>query len=127
MLRIGLPAELQLLAMALTEIVLLGLANRHGSNATAACGAAAQLLSWVQFPAMSLRIAAAIFSAHAVGAGRRDRLPAIVRTGLLLNAVITALFAWRVCLEPGPVLEQAVAVVRTLAWSVVLLDGATSW
>jgi putative MATE family efflux protein len=131
MLRIGLPAALQMLAMALAEIVLLGLVNRHGSDATAAYGAATQVLSWVQFPAMSLGIAAAIFSAHAVGAGRRDRLPAIVGTGLRLNAVVTALcivaahllapFALRVFLEPGPVLQQAVAIVRTVAWSVLLL------
>ncbi len=131
MLRIGLPAALQMLAMALAEIVLLGLVNRHGSTATAAYGAATQVLSWVQFPAMSLGIAAAIFSAHAVGAGRRERLPAIVSTGLRLNAVVTALFvvaahllapfALQVFLEPGPVLEQAVTIVRTVAWSVVLL------
>ncbi len=133
MLHIGMPAALQMLAMALAEIVLLGLVNRHGSTATAtaAYGAATQVLSWVQFPAMSLGIAAAIFSAHAVGAGRRERLPAIVSTGLHLNAVVTALFvvtahplapfALRVFLEPGPVLEQAVAIVRTVAWSMVLL------
>ena len=131
MLRIGLPAALQMLAMALAEIVLLGLVNRHGSGATAAYGAATQVLSWVQFPAMSLGIAAAIFSAHAVGAGRRERLPAIVGTGLRLNAVVTALFvvaahvlapfALRVFLEPGPVLQQAVAIVRSVAWGVVLL------
>jgi Na+-driven multidrug efflux pump len=131
MLRIGLPAALQMLAMALAEIVLLGLVNRHGSPATAAYGAATQVLSWVQFPAMSLGIAATIFSAHAVGAGRRERLPAIVGTGLRLNAVVTALFvvaahllapfALQVFLEPGPVLEQAVTIVRTVAWSVVLL------
>lgn len=131
MLRIGLPAALQMLAMALAEIVLLGLVNRHGSTATAAYGAATQVLSWVQYPAMSLGIAAAIFSAHAVGAGQRERLPAIVGTGLRLNAVVTALFvvaahmlapfALRIFLAPGPVLEQAVAIVRTVAWSVVLL------
>ncbi len=131
MLHIGLPAALQMLAMALAEIVLLGLVNRHGSAATAAYGAATQVLGWVQFPAMSLGIAAAIFSAHAVGAGRRERLPAIVGIGLRLNAVVTALFALaahllapfalRVFLEPGPVLAQAVAIVRTVAWSVVLL------
>jgi putative MATE family efflux protein len=131
MLRIGLPAALQMLAMALAEIVLLGLVNRHGSSATAAYGAATQVLSWVQFPAMSMGIAAAIFSAHAVGAGRRERLPAIVGTGLRLNAVVTVLFAvaahllapFALCLflEPGLVLKQAVAIVRTVAWSVVLL------
>lgn len=131
MLHIGLPAALQMLAMALAEIVLLGLVNRHGSSATAAYGAATQVLGWVQFPAMSLGIAAAIFSAHAVGAGRRERLPTVVSTGLHLNAVLSALFAvaahlfapvaLRLFLESGPVLAQAVAVARTVAWSVVLL------
>lgn len=131
MLHIGLPAALQMLAMALAEIVLLGLVNRHGSTATAAYGAATQVLSWVQFPAMSLGIAAAILSAHAVGAGRRERLPAIVGTGLRLNAVVTAVFvvaahllapyALRVFLQPGPALELSVTIVRTVAWSVLLL------
>lgn len=131
MLRIGLPAALQMLAMALAEIVLLGLVNRHGSGATAAYGAAMQVLSWVQFPAMSLGIAAAIFSAHAVGAGRRDRLAAIVATGLRLNTVVTALcvlaayvvapYALRLFLEPGSVHALALGIVRTVAWSVVLL------
>ena len=80
---------------------------------------------------MSLGIAAAIFSAHAVGAKRRERLPAIVSTGLRLNAVLSALFVvavhllapfvLRVFLEPGPVLDHAVAIMRTVVWSVVLL------
>jgi Na+-driven multidrug efflux pump len=80
---------------------------------------------------MSLGIAAAIFSAHAVGAGRHERLRAIVSTGLRLNALVTTLFvvaahliapfALSVFLDPGPVLEQAVAIVRTVAWGVVLL------
>ncbi|GAA5181241.1 hypothetical protein GCM10025771_27720 [Niveibacterium umoris] len=131
MLRIGLPAALQMLAMALAEIVLLGLVNRYGLAATAAYGAATQVLGWVHFPAMSLGIAAAIFSAHAVGSGRRERLPVIVSTGLRLNALFTALFvvavlllaqfALRVFLEPGSLLKQAVTIVRTVAWSVVLL------
>jgi Na+-driven multidrug efflux pump len=69
-----------------------------------------------------------------VGAGRRERLPAIVGAGLRLNAVITVIvvaamhllapFALRAFLTPGPVLEQAVAIVRTVAWSVVLLGGS---
>ena len=42
-----LPASLQMLARALAEIVLLGLVNRYGSSATAAYGAATQVLSWL--------------------------------------------------------------------------------
>ena len=49
---------------------LLGLVNGFGSDATAAYGAVNQVLSYVQFPAMSIAIAASIFGAQAIGARR---------------------------------------------------------
>ena len=39
----------------------------------------------------------------------------------VVAAHLLAPFALRAFLEPGPVLEQAVTIVRTVAWSVVLL------
>jgi Na+-driven multidrug efflux pump len=130
MLRIGLPAAMQMLTMALAEMVLLGLVNRHGSGVTAAYGAATQLLSWVQFPAMSLGIAASILSAQAMGAGRAARLPAILASGLRLNALVTTAFvavahlaapvALRLFVTDDAVLGVAVGLFRTVAWSVVL-------
>lgn len=131
MLRIGVPASMQMLSMALAEMVLLGLVNRHGSAVTAAYGAATQLLSWIQFPAMCLGIAASILSSHVIGAGRSHRLPAIVKTGLLLNAIATSVFvaaghilapaALRLFIQDPAVLEIAVELMRTVAWSIVLL------
>lgn len=88
-LRIGLPTAVQLVVMSLAELVLLGLVNGFGSDATAAYGAVNQVLSYVQFPAISIAITASIFGAQAIGAGRVDRLGAIVRTGLLLNLIMT--------------------------------------
>jgi hypothetical protein len=85
MLRIGVPSSLQMLSLAIAEIVLLGWINRYGYTATAAYGAVNQLMSWVQLPAMSLGITATILAAHAMGAGRTARLPAIARTGVLLG------------------------------------------
>jgi Na+-driven multidrug efflux pump len=130
MLRIGVPAALQMLTMALAEMVLLALVNRHGSGVTAAYGAATQLLSWVQFPAMSLGIAASILSAQAVGAGRTARLPSILVEGLRLNALVTtalvavahlaAPVALRLFVTDDGVLAIAVGLFRTVAWSVVL-------
>ncbi|TFY98577.1 MATE family efflux transporter [Ramlibacter rhizophilus] len=131
MMRIGVPASLQMLSMALAEVVLLGLVNRHGSTVTAAYGAATQLLSWIQFPAMCVGIAAAILSAHVIGAGRSHRVPAVIRCGLALNAGVTTLFALagslmapaalRLFLHDPASLEVAVGMLRTVAWSVVLL------
>ncbi len=59
--------------------------NDFGSDATAAYGVGNQVLGYVQFPAMSIAIAASILGAQAIGAGHPERLGAITRTGLLIN------------------------------------------
>jgi putative MATE family efflux protein len=89
MMRLGVPTGVQMIIFALAELVLLRLANSYGSNATAAYGATAQVLAYVQFPAMSIGITASILAAQAIGAGRVSQLGAITRTGLWLNIVIT--------------------------------------
>ncbi|MDO9406596.1 MAG: polysaccharide biosynthesis C-terminal domain-containing protein [Polaromonas sp.] len=43
----------------------------------------------------------------------------------VVAAQLLAPFALRVFLEPGPVLDHAASIVRTLAWSVVLLGWST--
>lgn len=133
--RIGVPASLQMLSMALAEMALLGLVNRHGSAATAAYGAATQLLTWVQFPAMCLGIAASILSAHVIGAGRAHRLPAVVAAGLAVNALVTTAFviaahvlaptALRLFVQDAQVLEIGVGMMRTVGWSVVLFGWSS--
>jgi putative MATE family efflux protein len=88
-LMIGVPTGVQMVIMAVAELVLLGLANSYGSSATAAYGAINQVLAYVQFPAMSIGIAASILGAQAIGAGRTSQLWAITRTALILNFIIT--------------------------------------
>ena len=119
MLRIGLPSSLQMLSLAIAEIVLLAWINRYGYTATAAYGAVNQLMSWVQLPAMSLGITATILAAHAVGAGRTARLPAIARTGVLLGlATLGMVVVLVVVLAPGLTgLILAATEVRELAAS----------
>jgi Na+-driven multidrug efflux pump len=58
--------------------------RRHGGY-----GAVNQIVNYVQFPALSIAITASILGAQAIGAGRVERLSAIVRTGLLLNGLLT--------------------------------------
>ncbi|KKB77955.1 hypothetical protein VW35_12515 [Devosia soli] len=88
-LKLGVPAGLQMVISSIAGIVVVGLVNRFGSDATAAYGALGQVMSYVQFPAMSIGIAASIFSAQAIGAKRLEQLGAITRTALLLNLIIT--------------------------------------
>lgn len=70
-------------------IVVVGLVNRFGSDATAAFGALNQVLNYVQFPAMSIGIATSIFGAQAIGARQIDQLSLITRTALLMNLIVT--------------------------------------
>jgi Na+-driven multidrug efflux pump len=58
-----------MIVMSLAELVLLGLVNAFGSDATAAYGAVSQVMGYVQFPAMSIAISASIFGAQAIGSG----------------------------------------------------------
>jgi putative MATE family efflux protein len=88
-LKLGVPAGLQMVVASVAGIVIVGLVNRFGSNATAAYGALNQVLNYVQFPAMSIGIATSIFGAQAIGARRNDQLQAITRIALIANLLIT--------------------------------------
>jgi putative MATE family efflux protein len=88
-LRIGIPTAMQMVIMSLAEVVLLSFVNGFGSNALAAYGVGNQVLGYVQFPAMSIAIAASILGAQAIGGGHTEKLGAITRTGILMNFAIT--------------------------------------
>ncbi len=130
-LSIGLPASLQMLTMAVAEIVLLRLVNRHGPEATAAYGAVNQVMSWIQLPAMSLGMTASILASHAIGGGRSQRLPAIVHTGLRLNFLVTGFFvaaayllgplAISLFITQPPVVTLALNLLHIVGWSVLAL------
>jgi len=88
MLRIGIPTGIQMVMVSLSEVAVISLVNRFGSSATAAYGAVNQIASYVQFPAISIGIAASIFGSQSIGAQRFDRLRRIARAGITLNWVI---------------------------------------
>jgi len=88
-LRIGIPSAVGMVVMAVAELVLLGLVNGFGSEATAAYGAVNQVMGYTQFTALSISISVSILGAQAIGAGKTGRFDAIIRAGLLLNLVLT--------------------------------------
>ncbi|VVD75347.1 MATE family efflux transporter [Pandoraea capi] len=134
-LHIGVPTAIQMLTMAMAEMALLSMINRHGANATAAYGAVTQVMSWLQLPVMTLGITASILCAHAIGAGRSERIGAIVRTGLLCNLGLTGTLVILVYLVAPTILHGFLTDpdVRTLAthllyivaWSVLVM-GTTA-
>jgi putative MATE family efflux protein len=86
--RIGVPTSVNLVMVSLSEIAVLSFVNRYGSTAVAAYGAVNQIVSYAQFPAISIGIAASIFGAQSIGAGRAERLAPIVRSAVILNYAI---------------------------------------
>jgi putative MATE family efflux protein len=133
-LRLGLPAGLQMVVSSISGIVVVGLVNRFGSDATAAYGALGQVMSYVQFPAMSIGIAASIFGAQAIGAGKIDQLGAITRTGLVMNVIITGglvllayLFSQHLValfITDPAVIEMAETLLHVVLWSIIAFGGS---
>jgi len=134
-LRLGIPAAIGMVVMSVAELVLLGLVNSFGSNATAAYGAVNQVMSYVQFPALSIAISVSIFGAQAIGRGDSGQVGAIVRTGLQMNVFLTgglvllgyvfsrglmALF-----ITDQAVLELAQRLLHIVLWSSVLFGMST--
>ena len=128
--RIGLPTGVQMVVISVSELVILSLVNRHGSQATAAYGAVTQIVNYVQFPALSIAITASILGAQAIGAGRLERVGAILRTGLWLNVGVTGslvllgylLSHWLLGLfiTLPEVLAQAEHLLHIMLWSMLL-------
>ena len=88
-LRLGIPTGIQMVTTSVAGLVIVGLVNHYGSNATAAYGAVNQVLNYIQFPALSISIAASIFAAQAIGAGKSDLLAQVTRTALSMNILVT--------------------------------------
>jgi len=86
--KIGVPTGLQIVMVSLAEVAVLAFVNRFGSSATAAYGAVNQVVSYVQFPAISISIAASIFGAQCIGARREDKLASVVHSGIGLSYVV---------------------------------------
>jgi putative MATE family efflux protein len=118
---IGIPSAVGMVVMAMAELVLLGLVNGFGSEATAAYGAVNQIMGYAQFTAMSISITVSILGAQAIGGGHGSRLDAIVRTGLVLNLVLTGGLVALICLFPRPVLGVFITDPAVLAGAQELL------
>lgn len=89
LLRLGIFTGMQLVMVSLSEIAVITFVNGFGSRATAAYGAVNQIASYIQFPAVSIGIAASVFGAQAIGARRPDLLGPIMRTAIGLSWAIT--------------------------------------
>ena len=129
-LKIGLPSALTIITMSISEIAVLFLVNRYGSQATAAYGAVNQIVSYVQFPAISIAITASILGAQAIGAGRAHTLGKIAQTGISMNLLLTGalvllgyVFSRNIIglfITDAAVVEMAQTLLHVMLWSLIV-------
>jgi putative MATE family efflux protein len=121
LIRIGLPTSIQMIFVSLSEVAVVSFVNRFGPHATAAYGAVVQVINYVQMPALSLGIAAGIFGAQLIGAGKQSQLRLLVRNAVLLNYVIGAILTGIVYLFSRTILSWFLTDPATLAVAEELL------
>jgi putative MATE family efflux protein len=86
----GVPVALQMAVVSGAAVAMISLVNRYGSHTAAAYGAASQLWTYVQMPAMALGAAVSSMAAQNVGAGKFDRVDRTAAAGAIYALMLTA-------------------------------------
>jgi putative MATE family efflux protein len=133
-LQIGVPTGVQVVLLSVAEVAVLSFVNAFGADATAAYGTVNQIVSYVQFPAISIAITVSILGAQAIGGGHVDRLGNITRMGILYNFAVTGVLVLLAYLfsrtmigffiTSEPVLELAQRLLHITLWSYVVFGMA---
>lgn len=100
----GMPMSAQTLLSTAAGLVMVGLVNREGMEATAAYGAAMQLWNYIQMPAFAISTAVSAMVAQNIGARLHDRIDAITWAGIGTVTVVTATLTGLILLFNRPVL-----------------------
>jgi putative MATE family efflux protein len=133
--RLGIPTGLFFVTSSLADVLLLSLVNTYGSQATASWGAVNQVMAYVQFPAMSIAIAASVFAAQAIGAGQLHEVEHVTRVGLWMNLLLTGGLAVLAALaaplavslftRDPVVIELAASLLHVTVWGSVAFGMAS--
>ncbi|SDM67856.1 putative efflux protein, MATE family [Oryzisolibacter propanilivorax] len=117
----GLPMGAQMVLISVSMLMMLGLVNAHGVATASAYGAALQLWTYVQMPAMAIGAACSSMAAQNVGAQRWDRVDSVARWGVGINFLLTGTLIGLLLLAQGRVLalflpagSAALAIARHL-------------
>ncbi|HEX7709474.1 MAG TPA: MATE family efflux transporter [Sphingomonadaceae bacterium] len=85
----GFPMGAQMLVMSASGIIVVGLVNREGVLMTAAYGAAMQVFTYIQMPAMAIGGAISAMAAQYIGAKQWHRLDQLTKAGMIVNFAMT--------------------------------------
>lgn len=86
----GLPMAFQMMVISLAAVTMMSFVNSYGVTTAAAYGAAVQVWTYVQMPAMALGAAVSSMAAQNVGAGNMDRVGKIAGVGVLYAGIFSA-------------------------------------
>ncbi|QVM83397.1 MATE family efflux transporter [Novosphingobium decolorationis] len=89
----GLPMGAQMLLVSSAGLIMIGLVNQLGLNASAAYGASLQLWNYLQMPAFAMGTAVSAMVAQAIGADNHERVDAVANVGMIANLVLTTAMA----------------------------------
>ena len=131
----GIPMGAQMLVMSAAGIIIVGLVNREGLMMTAAYGAAMQLFTYIQMPAMAIGGSVSAIAAQFIGARMWHRLDEITRAGVLVNLLMTGVLtvilvvfdrpALGLFLGPeSPAVDMARHIQFLASWNFVLFAPA---
>ncbi len=101
----GFPMGAQMAVMSAAGLIIVGLVNREGMMTTAAYGAAMQVFTYIQMPAMAIGGAISAMAAQYIGARQWNRLDELTRAGLITNGVMTGALTVLIVLFDRPILE----------------------
>ena len=100
----GVPMGAQMLIMSAAMLIVVGLVNREGLLMTAAYGAAMQLFTYIQMPALAIGGAISAMAAQYIGANKWEALGKLTGAGVLVNLVMTGIVTVLLLLFDRPVL-----------------------
>lgn len=100
----GVPMGAQMLLISAAGIIVVGLVNREGLLMTAAYGAAMQLFTYIQMPAMAIGGAVSAMAAQYIGARKWDRLGELTLWGVVVNFAMTGVITVLLVLFDRPAL-----------------------
>lgn len=127
----GLPMGAQMLLVSSAQMVVIGLVNREGIDATAAYGASMQLWNYLQMPAFAVASGVSAMVAQNIGAGRHDRVGKVTNAGLASTLALTGVLSALIMLFAHPLLAlflggESVAVplgghiLHVVTWSFIV-------
>jgi len=133
-LRLGVPTGIQMVTSSVAGLVVIGLVNQYGPHSTAAYGAVNQVLNYIQFPAISISIAASIFAAQAIGAGKANLLSKVTKTALAMNIIITGIlvslaylfskYLMALFITDRQVIELGQQLLFIVLWSIIFFGAS---